>query len=160
MFIKWKYTKMVENFENQLKRAKECLGVKSDAAFAKAIEMPVTTFSSRKKEQKFPEKELFALKAKCPELNLDMDYILLGHRRETYEAIEQEMLKDMPKPDFSDKTGLLVQLFMQCDDQGRAAILSVAQTMAAMGQTAGTTNIAQQFNNNTISGGSFTVKNK
>lgn len=151
---------MVENFENQLKRAKECLGVKSDAAFAKAIAMPVTTFSSRKKEQKFPEKELFALKAKCPELNLDMDYILLGHRHETYEAMKKEALKDMPKPDFSDKTGLLVQLFMQCDDQGRAAILSVAQTMAAMGQTAGTTNIAQQFNNNTISGGSFTVKNK
>lgn len=150
---------MVENFENQLKRAKECLGVKSDAAFAKAIEMPVTTFSSRKKEQKFPEKELFALKAKCPELNLDMDYILLGHRRETYEAIEQEMLKDMPKTDFSDKTGLLVQLFMQCDDQGRAAILSVAQTMAAMGQTAGTTNISQQFNNSNISGSNFTVKN-
>ena len=150
---------MVENFENQLKRAKECLGVKSDAAFAKAIEMPVTTFSSRKKEQKFPEKELFALKAKCPELNLDMDYILLGHRRETYEAIEQEMLKDMPKTDLSDKTGLLVQLFMQCDDQGRAAILSVAQTMAAMGQTAGTTNISQQFNNSNISGSNFTVKN-
>ncbi|MFU2080630.1 helix-turn-helix domain-containing protein [Avibacterium endocarditidis] len=159
---------MVENFENQLKRAKECLGVKSDAAFAKAIEMPVTTFSSRKKEQKFPEKELFALKAKRPELNLDMDYILLGHRRETYEAMEKEALKDMPKPDFSDKTGLLVQLFMQCDDQGRAAILSVAQTMAAMAKTTQSNhatkmhigNVEQQNNIEHLEGGIHFKKGK
>lgn len=90
---------MVQNFEKKLERAKECLGITSDRAFAKEIEMPVTTFSSRKKEGKFPEKELFALKAKRPDLNLDMDYILLGHRREVFERMEQEALKDMPAAD-------------------------------------------------------------
>jgi hypothetical protein len=150
----------MDSFKGKLIRLKNELNVETDKEVAEYLGMTNNAFTVRKSRNSFPEKELFALKAKCPELNLDMDYILLGHRHETYEAMEKEALKDMPKPDFSDKTGLLVQLFMQCDDQGRAAILSVAQTMAAMGQTAGTTNIAQQFNNNTISGGSFTVKNK
>ncbi|WP_231287864.1 helix-turn-helix domain containing protein [Haemophilus sputorum] len=179
MFIKWKYTKMVENFENQLKRAKECLGVKSDAAFAKAIEMPVTTFSSRKKEQKFPEKELFALKAKCPELNLDMDYILLGHRRETYEAIEQEMLKDMPKPDeprfdpnremenLMPAENLLLQYFRTAGKEGKEMILNVAKMAAKANTTQGNFatkmhigNVEQQNNIEHLEGGIHFKKGK
>ncbi|AAU36719.1 helix-turn-helix domain-containing protein [[Mannheimia] succiniciproducens] len=76
---------------------------------------------------------LFSLAA----IGVDMDYILLGTRKEVFEEITTEALKDMPKADFSDKTGLLVQLFMQCDDNGRAAILSVAQTMAGMANKTG-----------------------
>lgn len=149
----------MDSFKGKLIRLKNELNVETDKEVAEYLGMTNNAFTVRKSRNSFPEKELFALKAKRPDLDLDMDYILLGHRRETYEAMEKEELKDMPKPDFSDKTGLLVQLFMQCDDQGRAAILSVAQTMAAMGQATGTTNISQQFNNNTISGGNFTVKN-
>ncbi|RDF11244.1 hypothetical protein DPV92_03025 [Haemophilus paraphrohaemolyticus] len=149
----------MDSFKGKLIRLKNELNVETDKEVAEYLGMTNNAFTVRKSRNSFPEKELFALKAKYPELNLDMDYILLGHRHETYEAMEKKALKDMPKPDFSDKTGLLVQLFMQCDDQGRAAILSVAQTMAAMGQTAGTTNISQQFNNSNISGSNFTVKN-
>ena len=149
----------MDSFKEKLLRLKNELNLEDDKDVAEILGLGVKAFSARKTRNSFPEKELFALMAKRPDLNLDIDYILLGHRRETYEAIAQEMLKDMPKTDLSDKTGLLVQLFMQCDDQGRAAILSVAQTMAAMGQTAGTTNISQQFNNSNISGSNFTVKN-
>lgn len=147
----------MDSFKEKLLRLKNELKISTDKEVAAVLGMKPTAFAERKKTNSFPDKQVFDLAKQRPEL--DIEYILLGHRRETYEAIEQEMLKDMPKPDFSDKTGLLVQLFMQCDDQGRAAILSVAQTMAAMGQATGTTNIAQQFNNNTISGGNFTVKN-
>ena len=147
----------MDSFKEKLLRLKNELKIATDKEVAAALGMKPTAFAERKKTNSFPDKQLFDLARQKPDL--DIEYILLGHRRETYEAIEQEMLKDMPKTDLSDKTGLLVQLFMQCDDQGRAAILSVAQTMAAMGQTAGTTNISQQFNNSNISGSNFTVKN-
>ena len=129
----------MDSFKEKLLRLKNELKISTDKEVAAALGMKPTAFAERKKTNSFPDKQLFDLARQKPDL--DIEYILLGHRRETYEAIEQEMLKDMPKTDLSDKTGLLVQLFMQCDDQGRAAILSVAQTMAAMGQTAGTTNI-------------------
>lgn len=147
----------MDSFKEKLLRLKNELKISTDKEVAAVLGMKPTAFAERKKTNSFPDKQIFELAKECPEL--DIDYILLGHRRKTYEAMEKDALKDMPKADFSDKTGLLVQLFLQCDDQGRAAILSVAQTMAAMGQATGV-NIAQQFNGNTISGGNFTVKNK
>ena len=147
----------MDSFKEKLLRLKNELKISTDKEVAAVLGMKPTAFAERKKTNSFPDKQIFELAKECPEL--DIDYILLGHRRKTYEAMEKDALKDMPKAAFSDKTGLLVQLFLQCDDQGRAAILSVAQTMAAMGQATGV-NIAQQFNGNTISGGNFTVKNK
>lgn len=120
-------------FIEKLERAKECLGSTSDAEFARTIGIPPSTLNSQKKKTKggkFPEDQLFALKVKRPELNLDMDYILLGTRREVFETMEVEALKDMPKADFSDKTGLLVQYFLNSNDAGRATILAVAKSMA------------------------------
>lgn len=69
---------------------------------------------------------LFSLAA----IGVDMDYILLGTRREVFEAMEAEALADMPAPDFSDKTDLLVQYFLNSNDAGRATILAVAKSMA------------------------------
>ncbi|MDG2949325.1 helix-turn-helix transcriptional regulator [Bisgaard Taxon 10/6] len=69
---------------------------------------------------------LFSLAA----IGVDMDYILLGTRKEVFEEITTEALKDMPKADFSDKTGLLVQYFLNSNDAGRATILAVAKSMA------------------------------
>lgn len=121
----------MNSFSDKLLRLKNELKIEKDKEIAEILGIKPTTFNSQKKAGRdFPEKELFALKAKRPELNLDIDYILLGTRKEVFEAIEQEMLKDMPKADFSDKTGLLVQWFLQSDDQGRLAILNVAKTMA------------------------------
>ncbi|SUB23908.1 helix-turn-helix domain-containing protein [Avibacterium avium] len=158
----------MDSFKGKLIRLKNELNVETDKEVAEYLEMTNNAFTVRKSRNSFPEKELFALKAKRPELNLDMDYILLGHRRETYEAMEKEALKDMPKPDFSDKTGLLVQLFMQCDDQGRAAILSVAQTMAAIAKTTQSNhatkmhidNVEQQNNIEHLEGGIHFKKGK
>lgn len=120
----------MNSFKEKLLRLKNELKISTDKEIAAILDMKPTAFAERKKTESFPEKELFALKAKRPELNLDIDYILVGSRKEVFEAIEQEMLKDMPKADFSDKTGLLVQWFLQSDDQGRLAILNVAKTMA------------------------------
>jgi len=69
---------------------------------------------------------LFSLAA----IGVDMDYILLGTRKEVFEEITTEALKDMPKADFSGKTGLLVQYFLNSNDAGRATILAVAKSMA------------------------------
>lgn len=69
---------------------------------------------------------LFSLAA----IGVDMDYILLGTRKEVFEEITTEALKDMPKTDFSDKTGLLVQYFLNSNDAGKATILAVAKSMA------------------------------
>lgn len=123
----------MDSFKEKLLRLKNELKISTDKEVAAVLGMKPTAFAERKKTNSFPDKQIFELAKERPEL--DIDYILLGHRRKTYEAMEKEALKDMPKADFSDKTGLLVQLFLQCDDQGKAAILSVAQTMAAMANT-------------------------
>ena len=89
----------MNSFKEKLIRLKNELSVETDKEVAEYLGMTNNAFTVRKSRDSFPEKELFALKAKRPDLDLDMDYILLGHRRETYEAMEQEMLKDMSKPD-------------------------------------------------------------
>ena len=89
----------MNSFTEKLLRLKNELKIQDDKDIAEILGLGVKAFSARKSRNSFPEKELFALKAKRPDLNLDMDYILLGHRREVYEAMEKEALKDMPKAD-------------------------------------------------------------
>lgn len=142
----------MNSFADKLLRLKNELKIQDDKDIAEILGLGVKAFSARKVRDSFPEKELFALKAKRPELNLDIDYILLGTRKEVFEAIEQEMLKDMPKADFSDKTGLLVQWFLQSDDQGRLAILNVAKTMAETMPREKTTEESFPFENRKLHG--------
>lgn len=120
----------MNSFTEKLLRLKNELKIQDDKDIAEILGLGVKAFSARKSRGSFPEKELFALKAKRPELNLDMDYILLGTRREVFETMEAEALKDMPAPDFSDRVDLLVQYFLNSNDAGRATILAVAKSMA------------------------------
>lgn len=138
----------MNSFKEKLLRLKNELNVATDKEIAEILGMKPTAFNGRKTRESFPEKELFALKAKCPELNLDMDYILLGHRRETYEAIAQEMLKDMPKTDeprfdpnremenLMPAENLLLQYFRSADKEGKETILNVAKIAATAALTA------------------------
>lgn len=86
----------MNSFKEKLLRLKNELKISTDKEIAAILDMKPTAFAERKKTESFPEKELFALAAKRPDLNLDMDYILLGHRREVFERMEQAALKDMP----------------------------------------------------------------
>ncbi|MBS6284313.1 helix-turn-helix domain containing protein [Haemophilus parainfluenzae] len=162
----------MNSFKEKLLRLKNELNVATDKEIAEILGMKPTAFNGRKTRESFPEKELFALKAKCPELNLDMDYILLGHRRETYEAIEQEMLKDMPKPDephfdpnremenLMPAENLLLQYFRTADKEGKEMILNVAKMAAKANTTQGNSatkmhigNVEQQNNIEHLEGG-------
>ena len=53
-------------------------------------------FCWKKKTNSFPDKQVLDLARERPELNWDIDYILLGTRREVFEAMEAEALADMP----------------------------------------------------------------
>ncbi|MDE3995312.1 helix-turn-helix domain-containing protein [Glaesserella parasuis] len=89
----------MNSFTEKLLRLKNELKIQDDKDIAEILGLGVKAFSARKSRGSFPEKELFALKAKRPELNLDMDYILLGTRRKVFEAMEAETLKGMPAAD-------------------------------------------------------------
>lgn len=89
----------MNSFQEKLLRLKNELKISTDKDIAATLYMKPTAFAERKKTNSFPEKELFALKAKRPDLNLDIDYILLGTRREVFEAMEAEALKGMPAAD-------------------------------------------------------------
>ena len=65
-------------FDQQLFRLKEALTAHEDQEVAVALGMTKAAFSARKKRGVFPEKELYALAAKRPELGLDVDYVLTG----------------------------------------------------------------------------------
>ncbi len=162
----------MNSFKEKLLRLKNELNVATDKEIAEILGMKPTAFNGRKTRESFPEKELFALKAKCPELNLDMDYILFGHRRETYEAIEQEMLKDMPKPDeprfdpnremenLMPAENLLLQYFRTAGKEGKEMILNVAKMAAKANTTQGNFatkmhigNVEQQNNIEHLEGG-------
>ncbi|EIJ68155.1 helix-turn-helix domain-containing protein [Pasteurella bettyae] len=169
----------MDSFQEKLFRLKNELKIKDDKDIAEMLGFGVKAFSARKSRNSFPEKELFALKAKCPELNLDMDYILLGHRRETYEAIEQEMLKDMPKTDeprfdpnremenLMPAENLLLQYFRTAGKEGKEMILNVAKMAAKANTTQGNFatkmhigNVEQQNNIEHLEGGIHFKKGK
>ncbi len=65
-------------FEEKLLRLKQCLSVTADQAVAAALGMTKAAFSDRKKRDAFPEGRLYALAAKRPDLQLNVDYILYG----------------------------------------------------------------------------------
>lgn len=68
------------SFVHVLLRLKEQLGVETDRQAAEALGMSDKAFNARKLRGSFPEDKLFALAAKRPELGIDPQYVLTGHR--------------------------------------------------------------------------------
>jgi hypothetical protein len=68
------------SFVHVLLRLKEQLGVETDRDAATALGMTDKAFNARKLRGSFPEDKLFALAAKRPELGIDAQYVLTGHR--------------------------------------------------------------------------------
>lgn len=65
-------------YQAQLERLRAVLAVREDQDVAAALGMTKAALSARKKRGSFPEKELYALAAKRPELGIDVDYVLTG----------------------------------------------------------------------------------
>lgn len=68
----------VREFERRLLRLKQATGMLTDQEIAKALETTPVAFSARKVRGSFPEDKLYALAAKRPELQLDVQFILTG----------------------------------------------------------------------------------
>lgn len=67
-------------FERALLRLKEAAGARTDKELAGLFGMDASAFNKRKVRGSFPERELYALAAKRPDLKLDVPYILSGDR--------------------------------------------------------------------------------
>ena len=77
-------------FEEATLRLKQQLKVTEDNEVAELLGLKPTAWAMRKKRQSFPEKELYALAVKRPELNLDVDYVLTGIAREAHARLDAE----------------------------------------------------------------------
>ena len=67
-------------FSDALDRLKHELRVSKDQEVAALLGLGKTAFSERKKRESFPDREVRALSASRPELELDVDYIFSGQR--------------------------------------------------------------------------------
>jgi transcriptional regulator with XRE-family HTH domain len=68
----------MRNFEKQLLRLKQAIGATKDQEVASALGMSPAAFSDRKKRDAFPVEKVYALAARHPDLQLDVDYIVTG----------------------------------------------------------------------------------
>jgi transcriptional regulator with XRE-family HTH domain len=68
----------LNNFENQLFRLKEALGLSEEQEVAIALNMSKAALSVRKKRGAFPEEKLWALAQKRPDLKIDVLAVLTG----------------------------------------------------------------------------------
>ncbi len=65
-------------FDEAALRLKQQLKVTEDKAAAEALGMSARAWAGRKERGSFPEKELRALAQQCPDLGIDVDYVLTG----------------------------------------------------------------------------------
>lgn len=65
-------------FEDAALRLKQQLKKTTDKGIAEDLGLSQVAWVGRKKRGNFPEKELYTLAAKRPDLNLDVDYVLTG----------------------------------------------------------------------------------
>lgn len=136
-------------FETRLARLKEALGVATAKEVANILEMSDKALNARKRRLSFPEKELYALAAKRPDLNLDVNYVLTGKtQREraveaaasvaTYSAEAMRKLQQDDRrvaepaafPLLSEREAALLANYRACTNDGRAALDLTALTLA------------------------------
>lgn len=80
-------------FSDSLDRLKHELRVSKDGEVASALGMTKTAFSERKKRGSFPEKELRALAAERPEI--DVRYVLTGERESRQAESQDQFINRM-----------------------------------------------------------------
>lgn len=77
-------------FEEATLRLKQQLKVTEDKEVAEAIGLTSQAFVMRKKRERFPTKEVFALAQQRPELGLDPDWIVTGSSKRAETAGDDE----------------------------------------------------------------------
>lgn len=145
----------MENFDQQLLRLKQVLGVTSDQEVATALGLSKAAFSDRKKRGAFPEEKLYALAAKRPELRLDVLGVLVGEKKDavvkltlaqleaalTFGAdkggtvIDQlqrahALTEQMNKP-LADDEQVLLDSYRRCSQEARAQLIQTAALLSA-----------------------------
>lgn len=90
-------------FEEAALRLKQQLGVTQDRDVAGALNMTPRAWAGRKKNNSFPDAELYALAAKRPELSLDVNYVLTGAslspRQSQLQALARQVTKKVASPE-------------------------------------------------------------
>lgn len=139
-------------FSDQLDRLKYALRVSKDGEVGEALGLSKTAFAERKRRQSFPERELYELAAKRPELNIDVGYVLTGitgeaHSRldaqsgamhrvaqtgATYEVVRAAGLAAKPNP----AETALISDWRNCSPEDRKLLNNLAASLAKKGKPA------------------------
>lgn len=77
----------MNDFAQQLGRLKIALGKSKDVEVADALGMAKTALAERKRRGSFPDRELYALAAKRPDLKIDVAYVLTGITSEAHSRL-------------------------------------------------------------------------
>lgn len=84
----------MREFDQQLLRLKEALGMTSDQEVAAALGLTKAAFSDRKKRGAFPEEKVLALATLRQDLQIDPHYVLSGERAASNAASTQHLPPD------------------------------------------------------------------
>lgn len=79
----------MNDFAQQLGRLKIALGKSKDVEVADALGMAKTALAERKRRGSFPDRELYALAAKRPDLKIDVAYVLTGITSESHARLNE-----------------------------------------------------------------------
>lgn len=142
----------MRQFDQQLLRLKQRLGMAEDQAVANALGMSKAAFADRKRRGAFPVDKLKALAADRPDLHLDVKYILVGVSDElerrlaavgvataiASEAKDKQARYAVQQEAFEAIVGMLArdeQQLLHCyrraDEKGKTVLLTAAITLAA-----------------------------
>lgn len=84
-----------EDFNTQIGRLKQALGLHEDQEVAAALGMSKAALSARKARGAFPEKDLRALINRQPELGIDVLYVLTGEREYREQETQDQFIDRM-----------------------------------------------------------------
>ena len=146
------HMRITKDFELRLERLKVSLKVFDDQAVASALGMAKGAFLTRKTRGVWPENEVRLLAQRYPELNIDVNWVSTGESSEAWkamftasqgaaaksvapstgrdaaEALSQE--DDAPVADLTDDEKRLISLFRCCDDESKAWLLQISESVA------------------------------
>jgi hypothetical protein len=120
----------VDFFDVAELRLKQQLGVKTAKDVANALGLGEKAFSARKRRGAFPFTEVYALAAKHPELDLDVDYILTGHQRSEFKSVVAATTLAHMKEGREGKEAALLRNYRALPEPLQDAVSGIAETIA------------------------------
>lgn len=114
------------DFVDFLYRIKQELDLKQDKDVAQFLGLDIKAFSARKARNSIPEKHLLAALAKQPELNVDVDYILTGKKKNVDKSTNTTFIE---LSTLTQEETLLLTQFRQLNEEGKTAIFSMLSAL-------------------------------